>query len=261
MKLPLFGIVILAASLAGAGSTETKVAQRGRKLPAPIVEANMRRHGGFLECADSFKGKFVIVDERTAADTEQLFKAVETVTKQQQYNFVVLAGNEKNEKYLKKKLTSLGANLGVFVVEDETTPSLLLAPEEGWAIVNVKPLVKGVEKSRLAPSRIQKEVLRAIGFLAGGMSSRFSSSLAGAVVKPDDLDKYELQLPVDVIGAFKDNLSAFGVTSYQHTTYHKAVQEGWAPAPTNDVQKAIWDKVHALPTNPIKIKYDPKRDK
>ena len=25
--------------------------------------------------------------------------------------------------------------------------------------------------------------------------------------------------------------------------------------PTNDVQKAIWDKVHAIPTEPLKIKY------
>ena len=41
--------------------------------------------------------------------------------------------------------------------------------------------------------------------------------------------------------------------------YLVAVQEGWAPQPTNDVQKAIWDKVHALPTEPIKIKPEEKK--
>jgi len=39
--------------------------------------------------------------------------------------------------------------------------------------------------------------------------------------------------------------------------YKKAVAEGWAPAPTNDVQKAIWDRMKAEkergPANAVKI--------
>ena len=31
------------------------------------------------------------------------------------------------------------------------------------------------------------------------------------------------------------------------------------PAPTNDVQKAIWDEIHAMPTEPIKIKPETKK--
>ena len=44
-------------------------------------------------------------------------------------------------------------------------------------------------------------------------------------------------------------------------THKKACQEGWAPAPTNDVQKAIWEKVHAIPDKPMTIEFDPKKDK
>ena len=32
-----------------------------------------------------------------------------------------------------------------------------------------------------------------------------------------------------------------------------------APAPTNEFQKAVWDKVHAIPQNPMKIEFDPKK--
>ncbi len=259
MKLASVTLAVFAATAAVAETAETKTVERGHKMPAPVVEMNMRRHGGFLERPGSFEGKFVIIDERTSPDTEQLFKAVETVVKQQRYNFVVLAGKEKGEKCLKKKLAALGANVGVFVVEDDVAPSLVIAPEEGWAVVNVKPLVKGVEKSRLAPARIRKEVLRAIGFVAGGMSTRYATSLAGAVTKPDDLDKYDLQLPLDVIGSFKDNLAAFGVTPYQRTTYREACKQGWAPAPTNDYQKVVWTEYHTKPTEPMKIKFDPKK--
>ena len=45
----------------------------------------------------------------------------------------------------------------------------------------------------------------------------------------------------------------------KRSVYRKACEEGWAPAPTNDVQKAIWDKVHAMPTEPIKIKPETKK--
>lgn len=31
----------------------------------------------------------------------------------------------------------------------------------------------------------------------------------------------------------------------RRTTYLQAVKEGWAPAPTNDIQRAVWDKVKA----------------
>ena len=42
-------------------------------------------------------------------------------------------------------------------------------------------------------------------------------------------------------------------------TYKEACEEGWAPAPTNEIQKAIWDKVRATPKNPMKIEFDPKK--
>ena len=41
--------------------------------------------------------------------------------------------------------------------------------------------------------------------------------------------------------------------------YSAAVQEGWAPTPTDTVQKAIWDKVNATPKTPMKIEFDPKK--
>ena len=43
--------------------------------------------------------------------------------------------------------------------------------------------------------------------------------------------------------------------------YSRACREGWAPPPTNDVQRTIWKQVHAVPDKPIKIEFDPKKDK
>ena len=73
-------------------------------------------------------------------------------------------------------------------------------------------------------------------------------------------------LPVKFIhpSSFYEARSYFtrmGVSPTRKGTYEAAVKQGWAPAPTNDIQKAIWDKVHQLPTKPIQIKFDPKTDK
>ena len=44
---------------------------------------------------------------------------------------------------------------------------------------------------------------------------------------------------------------------YIESTYRKACREGWAPAPTNDVQKAIWEDINATkergPANALPI--------
>ena len=54
-------------------------------------------------------------------------------------------------------------------------------------------------------------------------------------------------------------MRAYGVTPGNIETYETACCQGWAPTPTNDLQKAIWDKVHAIPATPMKIEFDPKK--
>ena len=45
--------------------------------------------------------------------------------------------------------------------------------------------------------------------------------------------------------SMRDCFPKMGISPYRRVTYKMAVKEGWAPAPTNDYQKAIWDKVKA----------------
>ena len=56
-------------------------------------------------------------------------------------------------------------------------------------------------------------------------------------------------------------MAGFGVAPAKLVPYQIACREGWAPPPTNDVQKAVWEKVHSIPDKPLTIEYDPKNDK
>ena len=77
--------------------------------------------------------------------------------------------------------------------------------------------------------------------------------------EPGLQDVYTLEntLPKDVTCRMAKYLKSRGVTSSVMTTYKSACEQGWAPAPTNDVQKAIWERAKSDkergPTNPIRI--------
>lgn len=44
--------------------------------------------------------------------------------------------------------------------------------------------------------------------------------------------------------------TAMGIGRVYRTNYKRAVQEGWAPAPTNEFQQAIWDAAHSATNAP-----------
>ena len=146
-------------------------------------------------------------------------------------------------------------------VDSDTLPALLLAPEEGWAVVNVAALSKGNPSADVLASRVRKELLRGFA-LAGGCTfmSRSQIVLRGDIRSPRDLDSIqEDSYGVEAIMTLEKTLPYYGVMPWKQSTYTKACKEGWAPAPTNEFQKAIWDKVHEPPATPMKIEFDPKK--
>ena len=151
--------------------------------------------------------------------------------------------------------------LSLYVIDDEKMPMSLVAPEGRWAFVNVAPLAKGRgEKPQFLEARVRKECARVGCMLFGGISSTYKQNLLSFAGSPEDLDKFETDnLPVDGPMRCQRYLLSLGVKPYRHVTYRKACEEGWAPAPTNDVQKAIWEQVHQIPATPMKIEFDPKK--
>ncbi|MDR2850166.1 MAG: hypothetical protein LBW77_06470, partial [Verrucomicrobiota bacterium] len=130
----------------------------------------------------------------------------------------------------------------VIVVGDAAgDPSLLIAPESRWALVNVAALADpGVSPETLA-ERTQKEVWRAFGYLMGAAHSNFEHCLLKPVLSTEDLDALKTKgLCPEPFNKIMAQAQKLGMKPQRMTTYRKAVEEGWAPAPTNDFQKAIW---------------------
>lgn len=153
------------------------------------------------------------------------------------------------------------AELAVFIVDMDGLPMSLVAIEDGWAIMNIRALDDGKAGADLFRHRAKNEFARIYGILCGGTSSQFKSRIMNEVSKPSDLNGCTDELPVDVTAKIPSYLEGRGVKAVQFIPYRRAVKEGWAARPTNDVQRAIWNALHAVPDKPITIEYDPKRDK
>ena len=159
-----------------------------------------------------------------------------------------------------KKSESAGASLEIVV--NDTAPSLVSAIDDGWAKANFKMLVADNPSEQKLRQRVTKQLWRAIGASLGIGVSGFQPSIMRNIANVKELDNIPMSQPEPAsLNCFDECPLFFGIEKIRITTYRKACEEGWAPAPTNDIQKAIWDQVHTTPSNPIKITYDKDKQK
>ena len=154
------------------------------------------------------------------------------------------------------KLPKTGAVVAIVAANE--TPALMVAPEEGWSVINVTALADDFPPENVLAVRLQKEIWRAAALAVGGCISYTQPCLLAPVAKPSDLDTLKLVNPSpEAIMKMCNAAPSRGIKAIKKATYRRACQEGWAPLPTNDVQRAIWEKVKAdkerVPTKPITI--------
>ena len=225
--------------------------QRRRKRKRLTPEQQMEKFGGFVEPAYNGKFLYFVDSQRRVPAT-----AVEWVAGQVRIALSLPTRIERSAKGAKIPDTPPPDAGGVISVVDAAgEPSLLVAPDSGWARVNVAALAADGAPAEVLEARFKKELWRAFVILFGGGNSLNDTDVMRPVRSPKDLDVSEALVsspePFNVMMA---GAKAAGITPVHRTTYLNAVRLGWAPAPTNDAQRAIWEKVHELPAAPIKIK-------
>ena len=146
----------------------------------------------------------------------------------------------------------------ISIVDVPNRPSLLIAPEDGWAQVNIAVLAKDNPSPETLGVRAKKELWRAFVILFGGGNSRFHDDLMRPIASLKDLDSSpNLVSSPEPFNTVTEGARARGITPLYRVTYKRACKEGWAPAPTNEFQRAIWEQVRSDkergPTNPITI--------
>lgn len=225
-------------------------------------EQQMERFGGFL--MRDYSGKYCYFFDTQSRVGSQSFDWIS------QQVALVLSLPLRYEKSMIGNHDIIGQNqamlaeenkVGAFitVVDIPDYPSILIAPENGWAQVNVAALAKDNPSAEVLDRRVKKELWRAFVMLfGGGNSSMLAQDLMRPVNSLADLDaKPNLAPGPEPFNAVLEGARARGITPVYRTTYRQACIEGWAPAPTNDFQRAILEKIRSEkergPTKAIQI--------
>ena len=225
--------------------------------PTNVAKIVERDSGGVIVTTHRNTKKVFFVNAQSRASLEVIEQARKT------YEELIRTPIDITNGIFDFKSPKIEGELSLYIIDDDKLPMSLVAPEGRWAFVNVAPLATGRgEKPQFFNARVRKEIARVAGILFGGIGSGYRGNLMSFATSAADLDKRDSErVPADVVMRSSSFLLGIGVRPFRRTSYRRACQEGWAPAPTNDIQKAIWNEVRQLPTKPLKIEFDPDKGK
>lgn len=145
---------------------------------------------------------------------------------------------------IREFIRSHGGGQGIVLVENQSLPLSMIALEDGWGIVNIAPLVCDAEEN-MKVSRVQKILVRVSTCLFGGVESSQKYSAMQPVFSVADLDAMPgYAVEPEILKQMTRHMQKIGAAQITPIQYIKACQEGWAPSPTNEYQKAIWERFH-----------------
>lgn len=256
MKMQILITAVVSAFLAIGAETQSPSPEEVAAKRARARQMFLQKTGGYLNKPGTQQGEIVYVNCQSRAPRAWIDESIAYFAKETKFRISLREGGAFDLNNPK-----IEGNATLFIIDDAALPAILVAPENRWAFVNIAPIAKE-QRPAYFEARVKKELTRGFSFLCGATNSQFPRALTRGIVDHADLDKNpDFGLPIDVLQRFRTYMETLGVQPAVVATYRKACQEGWAPAPTNEYQKAIWEKVRSIPTEPMKIEFDPKKDK
>ena len=111
----------------------------------------------------------------------------------------------------------------IALVQDEDLPMLLVAPEEGWASINVKRMVIDSPNEDVLVGRFTKEFWRATAMVLGAANSIMQPCVLCQVNSLADLDACKALVPSpEPLPKLDQGAKSFGISFQRRMTYKKA---------------------------------------
>lgn len=248
--------LFLALSAAILMAQENQEDSRKKLTREEAFEKMMTATGGFLE-TDPSGARIIIVDGREKRDNAPA-RAVKVLRNTYRISVTNSVQQIENAKCpalaVREMVKSEKALMVIAIIDSDTASSLTIMPEDRSAVVNAARCGIGATDDE-KEERIVKEIWRAIGFISGVGYSTDETSVMQALTSPVELDNCRFQvLKPGEMQRLRTMMDKFGSKLGRRTTYKQAVKEGWAPAPTNSYQKAIWDNIRTNTVNKVGAK-------
>ncbi len=228
---------------------------------AQIQKRIYTRTGGILERKITNGRRIAYLNMQNKISESAVSKVLETQNRiiRRVITFEAIEGrfNIANVSDIMKKADVAEA---IFIIDDPIFPSILVAHESKWAIINVAALASDKPEQLILEERVRIEMWRTIALLNGAGNSVMGKCVLKSVFKNSDLDGLGAKaFSPEPINKIFQHLDLIDVAKRETCTYRKACEEGWAPEPKDDIQRRIWNEVRTIPNKPIKIEFDPKK--
>lgn len=212
--------------------------------------------GGRIEVWPRDPGVFAVIDAQKRIDGDGFGRICADLQRTFSIKVQYRKGTAPEVRGAKAELARLGLKGAIWIVDEKDYPVVLSADEDGWGYLNVAALLADHPSEDVLGGRLVKETIRLFGFLHGVSDSL---TMPGCVFKHAHglagLDGLKCKdISPEAYSKINNYLGGAGYRQLLQSSYLEACEQGWAPAPTNAVQRQIWDKVHALPKAPIRIK-------
>lgn len=258
MKLLLTALALSTALVASAKDATPKRKYAPGEVQAKLYEMHMKRTGGYVFKENSSKGKVVFFNSGNEIGAAALADALRAIERTAAVDYEIINIDSVDLKAVSSTMAKFKAQGAIFLVKDPILPRLLVAPEDGWALVNMTALDDGSGDKKVQV-RATLEIVRGFALALGAASARQGAVVMTDVASMKDLDSIvAVMYGAETASKIKDNIQNHGIVPRVRATYRKACEEGWAASPTNDYQKAIWEEVRSIPNKPLKIRYTPK---
>lgn len=243
-------LVVLALSAISGIAAEQKKQKPTREY---IERRKLEHFGGFIYQPVETT-KISIVDESGKANSGLLTIVSTTINQALRYPVVI----GKDDK----------TGLSIKIVECDKIGPLAVMPDSAEVLVNIKALSKDSPDQQKLNNRISKEIWRGLIYVLGGGNTYTAQCVMKPVASLADLDALPATMACpEAYMRITEGAAKFGLKAERRVSYRQACKEGWAPAPANDIQRKVWERVQAEksfeaqtkdPTKPIKIKYNKK---
>ena len=117
--------------------------------------------------------------------------------------------------------------------------------DDAIATINVTPLRSTT--SEIETDRLSKELYRAYGLILGAYYSAKMPSVLSPAYSVGQIDNIRIKMfsPLH-ISSIMHTARMLDLPILRPTTYAAACRMGWAPPPTNDIQRVIWNETRQI---------------
>lgn len=216
-------------------------------------EIMMTKHGGLIKRIGTGEGHISLISVNNAVSEDMLKELASRYGEQLRMDITVSTRDSISIADAHAAVTESGGAIAIIFVKDASLPIFMMNADSRWGIVNVENFGEKLDE------RLAKMTARAIPDVSGVGKQLFSTSNFKPIITVEDIDSLTAEDISRVVAmGVQEHLAPLGVKPYKLNTYQKACEEGWAPAPANKYQQAIWDRIkteqNEKPSNPIRIR-------